>query len=167
MDSAHRIIDSPMPYLYRFADNDFYQQHKHDRSWGVVGRTVTIIVHSGQICTIDLHLNQRLGLTEKEIEDLARLRVTLSEQLPLSDVIVFGSKGRGDSDLESDLDVLVVLSRSKIHGIRGKISDVVFEINLDLSTNISVVVGSQEWHHGRFSQTPLKKNVAGEGVSIW
>ncbi len=113
-------------------------------------------------------LYQKLDLTEKEIEALARLQATLSEQLPLSDVIVFGSKARGDFDSESDLDVLVVLSCEKSHQIRGDISDVVFEINLDLGTNISIlVVGSEEWHHGRLSQTPLKKYVAREGVSVW
>jgi len=110
----------------------------------------------------------QLGLTDREVEALARLKQDLSARFPLVDIVVFGSRVRGDSDLESDLDVLVVLSVRRSHKIRAEVSGVVFEINLDLGTNISaLVVGSEEWLNGRLSESPIKQNVDKEGVSIW
>ncbi len=110
----------------------------------------------------------QLDLADSEVEALARLKRDLSARFPLVDIVVFGSRVRGDSDLESDLDVLVVLSVPRCHRIRAEVSDVVFEINLDLGTNISaLVVGSREWLDGRLSRSPIKKSVDREGVSIW
>ena len=109
----------------------------------------------------------QLGLTDREVEALARLKQDLSARFPLVDIVIFGSRVRGDSDLESDLDVLVVLSAPRSHRVRAEVSGIVFEINLDLGTNISaLVVGSEEWLDGRLSRSPIKKNVDRDGVSI-
>ncbi|MFO8060701.1 MAG: nucleotidyltransferase domain-containing protein [Bacillota bacterium] len=110
----------------------------------------------------------QLDLADSEVGALARLKRDLSARYPLVDIVVFGSRVRGDSDFESDLDVLVVLSVPRSHRVRAEVSDVVFEINLDLGTNISaLVVGSTEWFDGRLLRSPIKKNVDKEGISIW
>jgi len=50
-----------------------------------------------------------LGDNEKKaIQEATRI---LKEKFPVSDVILFGSKARGDSDEESDIDLMLLTTR--------------------------------------------------------
>jgi hypothetical protein len=87
--------------------------------------------------TVDIHLqpNEQQGLTE--------WMQSLSDQLPdlLQVVWLFGSKARGDSTPESDIDVLVVIN-SDDWRLRKQIHYCATDINLKYDTFISPCVWS-------------------------
>ncbi len=52
-------------------------------------------------------------LNEPELNALQALRRRLSEMFTLCDVILFGSEIRGNAEIDSDLDVLVLIEEPK------------------------------------------------------
>jgi predicted nucleotidyltransferase len=96
---------------------------------------------------------------------LARLLATHGREV--SQVQLFGSKARGDSDAESDIDLLVVVERNG----RRLWNDVVAletDLMLEYDTVISSLIMSREdyeWH--KLHRAPLYRNVEREGVDLW
>jgi predicted nucleotidyltransferase len=108
-------------------------------------------------------------LTEQEkaalSEFVARLREKYANEVRL--VVLFGSKVRGDSDEESDLDVLVVVE-SDGWRFHREISFIGSRVSLDYDVNISPKALSQTLYRElRESRTPFYENVRAEGVELW
>ena len=84
-----------------------------------------------------------------------------------AEVILFGSRARGDFHEESDWDFLVLLdekgsvSRSKKSDLRNHL----FDLQLDTLQCISLIVkNKEEW--GNYINTSLYRNIKKEGVFI-
>ena len=106
----------------------------------------------------------------KNIEDVLkefkeRLRMVYKNNL--KEVILYGSVARGESTEESDIDVLVVLS--KIVNFDEEFNKI-FEIELEIARKyddkimISALPVSEEDYHSRF--TPLFLNIRKEGIPV-
>ena len=95
-------------------------------------------------------------------EFVAYLRKRLSNQVEF--VALFGSKARGDSGPDSDVDVLVVLSRED-REIRREILIAAARLSLEYDVLLSPrVIGAERWEKMRdFS---LYRNVQRESVSL-
>ena len=52
-----------------------------------------------------------IPLKANEKEAILKAKQVLKAKFPVADVILFGSKARGDSDPESDIDLLVLTTR--------------------------------------------------------
>lgn len=107
-----------------------------------------------------------LSNTERAaVEELSkRLRL----RYKVARLIVFGSKARGDANEESDLDILVLTFDKATHALRNEMSDVVFEINLEYGTNISIVViDNESWENGPMVFSPLHQAVSKEGITLY
>lgn len=78
---------------------------------------------------------------------------------------LFGSYARGDYDLDSDIDVLIVLSDFKKYGEElRRTSELVGNLSLDYETTVSVVFSrEQEW---KMDKLPLLLNIRAEGVAV-
>ncbi|MCL5892889.1 MAG: nucleotidyltransferase domain-containing protein, partial [Deltaproteobacteria bacterium] len=50
------------------------------------------------------------GLSDNEIKALGELKERINEKYPGTELILYGSKARGDFDEESDIDVLAIIS---------------------------------------------------------
>ena len=80
-------------------------------------------------------------------------------------VILFGSRARGDQSGESDWDFLILLSVEDTEIIKRQISDKLFEIELETEEIISSLIENQQkWNH--YKVTPLFKNIEKEGLFI-
>ena len=106
-------------------------------------------------------------LSPKNHKALKKLKELLEDRFSVCGLIAFGSVVRGESDDESDLDLLVITNEPFSRTKRHLITDLVFEVNLKYGTNISsTVVDNNSWENGLFSVLPIKEEVERDGVIV-
>lgn len=97
------------------------------------------------------------------IRDAARL---LKERFSAREVILFGSKARGDDDEESDIDLLILTPLPVSWDERKAINDAVFDIELKHDVVIStLIVTDVEWNEGTFPVLPIHHEISEHGVT--
>lgn len=112
-------------------------------------------------------LAKKLKLTKSETNALIELIRDIEAVWPNAKFKIFGSKARGTSDAESDLDLLIVLPRDVTPKIRRQIIHKVFDINLTFETNISpLIMSKKEWESALVSLLPIHAFIEEEGVPL-
>ena len=82
-------------------------------------------------------------------------------------LVLFGSLVRGESDVESDVDLLIVLIDRPTYEIRDRITSLILDINLEYGTNLSeLIVDRQTWDHGLPSALPVHQEIEEEGIRL-
>ena len=103
--------------------------------------------------------------TERAV--LEHLKRRVSERLPLRQMVLFGSRARGDADPDSDMDVLVVLEGPADRQARDTVSDCAWETGLDHGIVIApIVVCRDEWENGPERYSLLAEAIRAEGVPV-
>ncbi len=96
---------------------------------------------------------------------VARLRHDYADQVIR--VVLFGSKARGDSDAESDLDVFVLVKSDDWH-LHDKLVTLSSPISLKYDALISPkVIGPSLYQKMRRLHSFFLANVRKEGVTLW
>ena len=94
----------------------------------------------------------------------ARLQRLLGQNL--EKLALFGSKAEGQDTPESDIDILVLIKDSA-SGMREKILDEAFEVNLKHGVYISPrVISLGTFQHPVWSITPFFRNLRERGVPL-
>ena len=98
-----------------------------------------------------------LGKREREaIETAAR---QLKERFPINRVILFGSKARGDADMHSDIDLLLISSGGLHWKDEKAVVDALFDIGMEHDVIFSpLFASSEEWENGLFKDFPIYEN---------
>jgi predicted nucleotidyltransferase len=93
-------------------------------------------------------------------------RLLVERAVPLDETTVFGSRARGDSEPESDLDVLVVVEHLTPE-IRRQISDCAWEAGFDAGIVVqSVVLTRDQIERGPERDSLLMAAAREEGIPI-
>jgi len=97
---------------------------------------------------------------------LARLSQNLRSRLGknLQQLVLFGSRARGDARADSDYDLLVLVNEVN-RGVKDAIDDVAGEMLYEFGMVVSAFPTSKEAVRSR-KYSPLLLNVAKEGVAI-
>ncbi len=105
--------------------------------------------------------------TDRLRETIQAAQRRISSEFDVGRIILFGSAARGQSDEESDVDILIVLRDIPSHRIRNRISTIILDINLVYDFNLSgLVVDKKSWDDGPLSVLPIHKEVEREGILI-
>jgi predicted nucleotidyltransferase len=82
-------------------------------------------------------------------------------------MVLFGSVIRGESDEESDADLLVVLTERPTHQERDRITSLILDVNLEHDTNLSeLIVDRETWDRGLPSALPVHTEIEEEGIRL-
>jgi predicted nucleotidyltransferase len=95
-----------------------------------------------------------LAPAEREAIEAAAAR--LRARFPVTDVVLYGSKARGDSDPESDIDLLVLTSRPLDAEEQQRIWSDLDDISLRFDVLLSpLTVEARSWREGVHSVLPI------------
>ena len=109
----------------------------------------------------ELQLSAPLG----DALQAAHRRITA--EFSVDRMVLFGSLVRGESDAESDVDLLIVLTEPPPHQVRDRITSLILDINLEYGTNLSeLIVDQQTWDHGLPSTLPVHQEIEEEGIRL-
>ncbi len=107
----------------------------------------------------------QLNLRPNERAAIEAAAALLRERLPVTQVILFGSKARGDDHEDSDIDVLLLtqhrFSWDERHQVTRLLSPVEAEFNVFFGT---VEISVDDWYHGIYQVMPLRDEVDRDGV---
>ena len=84
---------------------------------------------------------------------------------PNAEVILFGSRARGDYRKDSDWDFLILTDLSVDWKLKDKIRDKIFDTELETETAIfSLVKNREEWKQTNFLE--INQNIFQDGIKI-
>lgn len=108
-----------------------------------------------------------LNLKENEKKALLELKKKLFKSFPVSEIILYGSKARGDFDKESDIDILVILNDKVDDDTREKIFSISFKIEIKYDVIFGILVESKDFWSSPLAETMLiSRNINMEGVLL-
>ena len=120
-----------------------------------------------ELLEADMRTLDSINLVKKDRVSVVEAARSLKAELPVSAVILFGSKARGQGDAYSDLDILVILSAPVTPRLRDAVSEKLAEINLQNDVVLSsVVVSEEDWTDGLLRYMPLHAEVQRDGCEI-
>jgi predicted nucleotidyltransferase len=106
-------------------------------------------------------------LAQKERDSILEASRALKSELPVTRLILFGSKARGISEPDSDIDLLVLTSCPVSGRLRAAISDRLADVNLRNDVLLtSVVVSEQDWSDGLIHYMLIHSEVERDGCEI-
>ncbi len=109
---------------------------------------------------------QDLALKPKDRDAILTASRLLRERFPIENIILFGSKARGEDDDESDIDLLILTSRKLAWRERQAITDALFPVQLAHDVLISTLVApASEWSEGIYQVLPIHDEVERDGVA--
>ena len=106
-------------------------------------------------------------LKKREALAIAEAARTLKSQLSIDEIILFGSKARGDHDAFSDIDLLLVTTDPLHWKDEKAIVEILFDIGMTHDVIFSPLFASkEEWKRGLFEQFPIYAEIVRDGAVV-
>ena len=84
---------------------------------------------------------------------------------PTAQVVLFGSRARGEARADSDYDFLVLLNLPIDFQLKNKVLDSIYEVELATNTVIGPLIRNQtEW--SKMTAFPIFQEISTDGVAI-
>ena len=103
----------------------------------------------------------------KREELLQRVKQAVHKVEPEADIILYGSRARGDAQAESDWDFLILLDGvvddARTDAVRHRLYEIEWESGEVLC---SIVRSRQEWGSPWHQATPFAKSVQAQGIPV-
>lgn len=114
---------------------------------------------SKRIMELSLKLNEKKALEE--------LKLRLGKKLPGCDIVLFGSRARGEGDAYSDMDILIIVDSH----VDGRLRDIINDISYPLEIEFDVVFGKvvenrNAWNSAVSRSMPFHWNIDREGIVL-
>jgi predicted nucleotidyltransferase len=127
------------------------------------------IIHVRKIFRINIYFqNLKMALTKTERAMLEQFKATLKQTLgdQFVELMLFGSKARGDDRPDSDIDVLVIVTTDD-----WRICDIVYDIVTDifLQTDISIspkVISKKFLEQLQEEDTFFFRNISRDAIAV-
>lgn len=98
---------------------------------------------------------------------LKQVKQAIHEVEPDADVILYGSRPRGDAVSDSDWDFLILVDGSVSEERTDRVRDRLYDIELEAGAVLSSIVRSRdEWNNPRYRSLPFRQRVEQEGKRL-
>ena len=110
---------------------------------------------------------KNLKLKDNEIKAINALKKTILDLYPDAEIILFGSKARGDYDKDSDIDILILLNAEVNSKIEEKIIGDIYDIELKYDILFGLLIQNKNlWHSSKYQVMPVAENINKEGIVL-
>lgn len=110
---------------------------------------------------------KQLKLKENEQKALQQLKQRLLERYPATEIILYGSKARGDFSEESDIDLLILFDLPLNSKFEEGITRITFDIELEYDVIFGKIIENKKyWKSSLANAMPLHWNIDKEGIHI-
>jgi len=107
----------------------------------------------------------QIRLEPNERAAIEAAAAVLREKLPVTQVILFGSKARGEDDQDSDIDLLLLTTRPLTWDEQKLVVPLLSPLQLEYDVFFGTVeIAEDEWYHGVYQVLPLRAEVERDGV---
>lgn len=114
-----------------------------------------------------MNMLEHMGLTQSErrvLQDVSRI---LKAELPVTHVILFGSKARGDARPDSDMDLLVLTSKPVTRELRSGVRRRAFDLGLRDDVLLTpIVMTEEEWSGGLVRHMLIHSEIERDGCEV-
>jgi len=106
-------------------------------------------------------------LIKKERIAVKTIAEVLRKNFPVEEIILFGSKSRGDDEKHSDIDLLIVTDQMLHWKDEKAIVEIMFDAGMEYDVIFSpLFVSSEEWNKGIFTEFPVYKEIIRDGALV-
>lgn len=112
-------------------------------------------------------LKEHKLITDEEKEILTRCRKAVKSIDPSAEVILYGSRARGNAEPESDYDLLIIIDEVVSLKREDFICRQLFPIELETGKVLSAIVYSRkQWDTKLYRAMPFHRNIEKDGVIL-
>ncbi|MCX6335644.1 MAG: nucleotidyltransferase domain-containing protein [Bacteroidia bacterium] len=105
-------------------------------------------------------------MTQKDNNIIKLIKTSIMAIDPKAQVIIFGSRARGDAKKESDWDILILTDYPVSTEIERSFRNNLFDIEIETGEVFSTFVYQKQVWNTKHKVTPLYRNIKREGVRI-
>ena len=114
-----------------------------------------------------MRLLENIPLIKREHDAVKMIAEVLRKNFPVEEIVLFGSKSRGDDEKHSDIDLLIVTDQTLHWKDEKTIVELMFDAGMEYDVIFSpLFVSSEEWHRGIFTEFPVYKEIIRDGALV-
>jgi predicted nucleotidyltransferase len=103
--------------------------------------------------------------TDKALLD--RCRQAVKRVVPDADIVLYGSRARGDAHQYSDYDILILVDQPVSIALKDEILSSVYPLELETGAMLTLVTyNRQQWESIPYREMPFHKNIERDGVVL-
>ena len=104
-------------------------------------------------------------MTKQEL--LKKVKQILLEIEPGAEIILYGSRSRGDATADSDWDFLILVDRTVDDQLIDRIRHQLYELEWECGEVLSAIVRNRkEWSQFPYSVLPIHDRIEAEGIRL-
>jgi predicted nucleotidyltransferase len=98
---------------------------------------------------------------------LDRCRQAIRRVVPDADIILYGSRARGDAQEYSDYDILVLVNEPVGVALKDRILSSIYPLELETGAMLTLVTyNRRQWESFPYREMPFHQNVERDGVAL-
>jgi len=96
-----------------------------------------------------------------------RCRQAIRRVVPDADIILYGSRARGDAQAYSDYDLLVLVDQPASIALKDRILSSIYPLELETGAMLTLITyNRRQWESLPYREMPFHENVERDGVAL-